>query len=66
MGSLLYNAGGFTLPFFTFGFLNICLSLALIKLMPEVSPKQRSENQGVKKLTFSAMAKVRRAKKFGQ
>jgi hypothetical protein len=55
---LLYNVGGFTLPFFTFGLLNICLSLCLTKLMPDVKKKETNEVRDEKQLTFSSMSKV--------
>jgi hypothetical protein len=59
VGSFLYSLGGFTLPFFSFGLLNILLSVGLILLMPNVKKEtQKIEEKNDKKLTFSAMVEV--------
>jgi hypothetical protein len=36
VGSILYKAGGFSVPFFTFGSLTILLSVALFFCMPDI------------------------------
>jgi hypothetical protein len=55
----LYSLGGFTLPFFSFGLLNILLSVGLILLMPNVKKETEiKEKKNDKKLTFSAMVEV--------
>jgi hypothetical protein len=56
----LYSLGGFTLPFFSFGLLNILLSVGLILLMPNVKKETEiKEEKNDKKLTFSAMVEVK-------
>ncbi len=57
MGSILYNLGGFTLPFFTFGLLNMIFTVAVMMLMPKAQ-LQCQNSESSKTLTFDNMAKV--------
>jgi MFS family permease len=57
LGSLLYNIGGFKLPFFVVGSIGLIVATSLVFVIPNVKPdsvKKPSE----KSLTFVAIAKV--------
>ncbi len=59
MGSVLYNAGGFKLPFFVVGSIGLVVATSLVFVIPNVKPdpiKKSSE----KSLTFKDIAKVRK------
>ena len=57
LGSVLYNAGGFMLPFIVVGSIGLIVATALVFVIPNVKPdpvKAKSE----KSLTFKDIAKV--------
>ena len=69
IGSLLYQAGGFSLPFLVVGVLGLALATGLLFLVPKIERTKREEScdddsedqekRCLKPLTLVAIAKVR-------
>ena len=56
--ALLYNYGGFLLPFLTSGILGLVVATAMIFIVPNVEPDTPEDRATRKRLGFRAMAKV--------
>lgn len=57
LGALLYEAGGFELPFIIVGSIGIVVAIALIFVIPDVQ-LDKKQSDGAKKLTYVEIAKV--------
>ena len=59
VGSALYDAGGFKLPFLSVGSVALAIAILLLFIIPNVRPDVRDKADGGKSLTFAGLAKVR-------
>ena len=60
LGSILYEAGGFTLPFTLVGGIGVMVATSMIFVIPHVEPEQRDvHTEKPKQLTFKKILTVR-------
>ena len=58
LGSILYEAGGFTLPFTLVGGIGMFVATSMIFTIPHVEPEKRTPGTEIRKLTYKKIFTV--------